>query len=458
MSRAADDEPPPTTSSLSDLASRKADAPLTPPDALPALVPRSAQHRFDEATVYPYLETNVVAPAMEFSEEPFPGEVSDLSKGLYGPDSPFRHWQSVRRYVESLVHRRGYDDLVSYDTFVEQVVKTGSCWTVWLRRAGAVYDYWWKEEFDAVIVANGHFNVPFIPAIEGLDQLEKSRPGSVIHSKHFRGRELYRDKRVVIIGASVSAADIAFDLTSVAKSPVHAVVIGHTPNLYFGDEAFNHPGIRKQKSLVKVVGRKAYFQDGACVDDVDHFIFGTGYTWTLPFLPSVPVRNNRVPDLYQHVVWQHDPTLLFVGAVGAGLTFKIFEWQAVYAARLLAGRGRLPSLEERVQWERDRIVERGGMSGRAMTMCPRVRMLMPVEWQMGPSLLWSTLISKIISRPSEHSLVTEAALGDSCPSSDGNGFEISWMVMSCENRCGSVSMPRRGSRGEVQQRSKQGCN
>ncbi len=71
------------------------------------------------------------------------------------------------------------------------------------------------------------------------------------------------------------------------------------------------------------------------------------------------MRNNRVPDLYQHVVWQHDPTLLFVGAVAAGLTFKIFEWQAVYAASLLAGRGKLPPLAEMRKWEEERIKVKG---------------------------------------------------------------------------------------------------
>ena len=99
--------------------------------------------------------------------------------------------------------------------------------------------------------------------------------------------------------------------------------------------------------------------DGNSISDVDHIIFGTGYSWTQPFLPDVPVRHNRVPDLYQHVVWQKDPTLLFVGAVGAGLTFKIFEWQAVYVARLLAGRGTLPPREEMRKWELDRIKEKG---------------------------------------------------------------------------------------------------
>ena len=165
---------------------------------------------------------------------------------------------------------------------------------------------------------------------------------------------------MVVVGASVSGADIAFDLTSVAQSPVHAIVIGHVANGYFGDEAFNHPRIKKQPSIARVSNRTVHLVDGTSIPDVDYIIFGTGYSWTLPFLPDVPVRNNRVPDLYQHVIWQKDPTLLFVGAVAAGLTFKVFEWQAVLAARLLAGRtSKLPSLEEMRQWEAERIKARG---------------------------------------------------------------------------------------------------
>ena len=72
--------------------------------------------------------------------------------------------------------------------------KVGAEWKVTLRKGGRERDYWWVEWFDAVVVASGHYWVPYVPAIEGLEQLEKTRPGSVIHSKHFRGRELYKDK------------------------------------------------------------------------------------------------------------------------------------------------------------------------------------------------------------------------------------------------------------------------
>jgi hypothetical protein len=165
------------------------------------------------------------------------------------------------------------------------------------------------------------------------------------------------------VGASVSAADIAYDLVNVARGPLYAVVLGHTMNSYFGDEAFKHPNIATKPSIANITTsnneRTVHFVDGTSVSGVDAIIFGTGYTWSLPFLPHVEVRNNRVPGLYQHVVYQKDPTLLFVGAVGAGLTFKIFEWQAVLAARILSGRATLPSLKEQQHWEQELIRKKG---------------------------------------------------------------------------------------------------
>ncbi|CAG9974724.1 unnamed protein product [Clonostachys byssicola] len=358
-----DSDPPPAISDFKDLADRTADSPLAIPEKLPAFTPKSEQPRFTESSVYPYLETNVGDLPMQFSQEAIAAERSDRSIAAHGPDTPFRHWRVMRRYIEGLVSRRGYSDFVSYSTTVENVEKVGAEWKVTLRKDGEESDYWWVEWFDAVVVASGHYSVPYIPTIEGIGEFEKLRPGSVIHSKHFRGRDLYKGKRVVVVGASVSAADIAFDLARVAQGPgfVHAITIGHAANAYFGDGAFHHPNIQNHPSIKSVssIGRTVHLENGETIPNVDHIIFGTGYSWTLPFLPSVPVRNNRVPDLYQHIVWQHDPTLLFVGAVGAGLTFKIFEWQAVYAARLLAGRAQLPPLDVMRKWESDRIKARG---------------------------------------------------------------------------------------------------
>lgn len=48
------------------------------------------------------------------------------------------------------------------------------------------------------------------------------------------------------------------------------------------------------------------------------------------------------------------------------MTFKVFEWQAVAAARVLAGRAVLPSVAEQKKWEDDRISYKG--DGPAFTM------------------------------------------------------------------------------------------
>lgn len=51
--------------------------------------------------------------------------------------------------------------------------------------------------------------------------------------------------------------------------------------------------------------------------------------------------------------------LLTSHTVGAGLTFKVFEWQAVAAARVLAGKAKLPGRAEQEKWEQDRIALKG---------------------------------------------------------------------------------------------------
>ena len=118
------------------------------------------------------------------------------------------------------------------------------------------------------------------------------------------------------VGASVSAADTAVSLIDHAQPPVYSVTRGKY-NVYFGGHAFKHPQIRECRPISHISpdDRTVHFEDGTSATSVDHIIFGTGFTWTLPFLPDVPTRNNRVPDLYQHVFYQRDPSLVFIGAV-----------------------------------------------------------------------------------------------------------------------------------------------
>lgn len=131
---------------------------------------------------------------MSFSQEAISEQRSRLSVSKHGDDTPFRSHAVIRGYVESLVRRNGYEQLVSYKTSVELAEKVGSEWRLVLRRDGGDDDEWWEEWFDAVVVAGGHFNVPYIPNIDGLHALERAHPATVKHSKMFRGRDTYRAK------------------------------------------------------------------------------------------------------------------------------------------------------------------------------------------------------------------------------------------------------------------------
>ena len=176
------------------MSSRAADKPLPVPPVLPAQTPPAPQPRYAESSIYPYMETNVDYRAMQFSQEDIPADKTALSVSLHGADTPFRHYSVLQRYVRDLVDRNGYPDLVEYYTTVELVEKVGDKWKLTLRRGGERLDYWWVEWFNAVVVASGHYWVPYVPHIDGLEELERSRPGSVVHSKHFRGRDALKGK------------------------------------------------------------------------------------------------------------------------------------------------------------------------------------------------------------------------------------------------------------------------
>jgi cation diffusion facilitator CzcD-associated flavoprotein CzcO len=185
---------------LDGLAARTADPPLKIPEQLPARTPVVRQDRFTDSPVYPGLETNVDAGAMSYSQEPIPTVRSQWSIERHGEDTPFRHHSVIRQYIEDLFTAKGHAGIVQYNTTVERAIKRPSSqkWVLTLRRTenhnGSQSDYWWTEEFDALVVASGHYAVPYIPAIPGLIGFAERYPGSIEHTKHYRGPEKYRDK------------------------------------------------------------------------------------------------------------------------------------------------------------------------------------------------------------------------------------------------------------------------
>ncbi|KAI5861941.1 thiol-specific monooxygenase [Durotheca rogersii] len=368
--------------SLRALVEQRADRPIPVPDRFPCETARaesnSHRNRYSDTGVHEALHSNLPPSTMSFTQEPLPDTLSERTLADFGPDAPFRHRQVVRDWVEQIFARGGHEKLVSLNTTVERAEKKtdspGQAWVLTLRQeAPGARDRWWQEEFDAVVVAAGHYNVPYVPDIPGLVEYEERHPGSIMHSKHYRGAEAFAGKKVVVVGGSVSAVDAIHEIRAVARRPVIASV--RRPLPAFGWTPFVHPHVALRSAIARLdpAARRVEFADGSVADGVDVVYFATGYDFSFPYLqsgggeekgqgrqlPPVEIRNRRIDGLYQHVFSRRDPTMAFIGMITGGLTFRVFEWQAVAAARVFAGRGTLPSREEMDKWERERVADVG---------------------------------------------------------------------------------------------------
>ncbi|KAK7753420.1 hypothetical protein SLS62_004711 [Diatrype stigma] len=157
--------------------------------------------------------------------------------------------------------------------------------------------------------------------------------------------------KVIVIGGSVSAVEAIHEIRTVSKHPV--IVSLRKPLYEFGWTPFVHPHIQVRSVIASVDAdsKCVEFADGSVAQDVDLLLFATGYDFSFPFLSGVGISNRRIRGLYQHVFSQRDPTLAFLGMVSGGLTFRVFEWQAVAVARVFAGRVTLPPAEAMEKWE-----------------------------------------------------------------------------------------------------------
>lgn len=194
MHRLYDDKPSKESVPVNVNSPAEVDPPLPAPQQLPTYTPKCSRERYDQTATYSYLETNIDAHVMEFSQEIIPDVRSDASVSMYGPTTPFRHHTVMQKYLQDLCNRDEYSDHIEFKTTVEKAQKKNGEWVLTLRRSGDKRDYWWKEHFDAIVASTGHYNVPIVPDIKGLREIEKEYPGVVEHTKNFRGRENYRGK------------------------------------------------------------------------------------------------------------------------------------------------------------------------------------------------------------------------------------------------------------------------
>lgn len=303
----------------------------------------------------------------------------------------FPSHEEMRSYLEAYADHFGVTPHIRFNSGVTQVQpldERGNRWRVTLADGSA-------EEFDRVVVANGHQAEPMHPPFA------RDFTGEYLHSVQYRTPKPFEGKDVLVVGTGNSGLDIAADVctatrstTIAARSPVlimPRMFLGmplsrvlakverpwvpwpvrrrvregitrlvHGPMESFGlvtpttrTHPASHPtlfthiawgriGVRPGVEAVE--GREVRFADGT-VGSFDAMIAATGYEIDLPFLaPELsPVVGHRI-DLYRRMVHPRWPRLNFVGMfdVSGGANIRMMDIQCRWLAAVVSGDVALP--------------------------------------------------------------------------------------------------------------------
>ncbi|KAF2125458.1 dimethylaniline monooxygenase [Dothidotthia symphoricarpi CBS 119687] len=328
---------------------------------------------------YSGLKNNVGTRLLETTLNRFPTDTPD-----------FVTHDVLEEYIQDTAVRAGVHDVTKYDTEVRNVTKNEREWvvetsTLRIDPSGGIFQETCSSEFDAVVVASGHYHSPRLPDIHGLAEWKRRWPDRIQHSKSYRRPEEFQGKNFLLIGGGVSATDIARELAPTAQTiyqssrngafdlsanllPENGIRIAEVISFNTGSSESSEDSDSSQDSSNSKISSSLATQEpipatialrsGQTLCDIHHVILCTGYHPTLPFLPHLHSDETAVDkanesllvtdgsqfhNLHQDIFYIKDPSLAFVGVPFFTATFTLFEFQAMVVAKVLSGRAKLPS-------------------------------------------------------------------------------------------------------------------
>jgi cation diffusion facilitator CzcD-associated flavoprotein CzcO len=316
-------------------------------------------------------------------------EFEDYPMPDHYPDFPSH--RQVRAYFESYAAHFGLARFIRLETRVVRAqLLPDLSWSV-----SSIGPDGAKEEiFDYLIVCSGHHREPLVPEYSGRFS------GEVLHSSSYKRPDIFRDKRVLVVGGGNSACDIAVDISRVAQKSCISMRRGYhiVPKLLFGrptdlvyarlrkmvrlprsilqwlmdagvklsigpHEKYGlqppqtklletHPtlnsdllnALRSGKVLPRVgikklEGSVIHFDDGT-VEEFDTLIWATGFHIRFPFLEkSVVAWDEAGPiPLYLKMMHREIPNIFFIGLFQPiGCIWRLADHQARIAALQISG-------------------------------------------------------------------------------------------------------------------------
>ena len=312
----------------------------------------------------------------EYTDFPMPEDYPDYPSG-----------SELLAYFNSYVNKFDLKKHIRFNTKVIKAIPLDKKWKLFFEDS--------SEDFDHLIVANGHHWSPRIPTFEG------NFSGELMHSHQFKNNEYFKDKSVLVVGGGNSACDIAVEVSRVAKKtsismrrgyhfipkfmmgipsdayyaktlwipqrirlflqklalkivqgsyknyglqkPDHDILQSHaTVNselLYF----IKHGKITPQKNISCFSGNTVEFIDNN-KEEFDIVLFATGYKISFPFFSTsnIDYENNDI-DLYNFCFHPAYDNLMFVGLLQPlGCIWPLSDLQSQQIVKYLSNEWKLP--------------------------------------------------------------------------------------------------------------------
>ncbi|MCB1985585.1 MAG: NAD(P)-binding domain-containing protein [Burkholderiales bacterium] len=311
----------------------------------------------------------------EFPDFPMPREY---------PDYP--HHTQILAYLRAYAAQFKLLEHIHFSAGVANVepVNEGDACTRWI----VTFNNGDKQQFDLLVIANGHNWFPKFPEYPG------EFSGQILHSAEYRRPDIFTEHRVLVVGGGNSGCDIAVEAAQFADRAWHSVRRGYwympkyllgRPTDQVGEQLLSlglplwlrriaatmmhrllvgkpektglprpdhrffetHPVINTllpyyvgqgdicpKPDIERFDGNTVYFVDGSDID-TDMIVFATGYLIKFPFIDERHLnwRDGR-PQLYLHVFHPIYDSLFVSGLIQADSgQFGLVHWQMLAAAR-----------------------------------------------------------------------------------------------------------------------------
>ena len=162
---------------------------------------------------YPGLTTQNVRSTYALSDYPMPSSYPEWPSG-----------EQVQAYMQGYVERFGLAPHILLNTEVQSAVldETAGAWTVAAKTAGASETT--SHRFDYLVVCNGIFSDPAVPAFAGREAFVASG-GRICHTSQFNDAKDATGKHVLVVGYGKSSCDVA---NAIADTSTSTTVLART--------------------------------------------------------------------------------------------------------------------------------------------------------------------------------------------------------------------------------------